>query len=124
MVTQFGKFLRKIRIDNSELLKNMADTFGVTSSYLSAVENGKRNIPQDWASKIIEFYDLTDNQIIELDEAIALSQNEIILDTSELDTSDKKFLAAFAREFTSLDDTEKDQIKNIFLKNMRGWCDE
>lgn len=120
MVTQFGKFLRKIRIDNGELLKDMANTLDVTSSYLSAVENGKRNIPQEWASKIVEYYDLTDSQTVELDEAIALSQDEIILNTSDLDNSDKKFLAAFAREFTSLDETEKDQIKNIFLKNMRG----
>ncbi|KHF28295.1 Helix-turn-helix domain protein [Anoxybacillus sp. BCO1] len=51
MLTEFGRFCRKLRIDNGELLKHMADKLGVTSSYLSAVENGKRNVPQDWVEK-------------------------------------------------------------------------
>ena len=42
MLTSLGKFLRKIRIDNDEYLKDMADKLGVTVSFLSAVENGKK----------------------------------------------------------------------------------
>jgi transcriptional regulator with XRE-family HTH domain len=45
MLTEFGQYLRKIRIDCGDLLKDMADKLGVTSSYLSAVETGKRNVP-------------------------------------------------------------------------------
>ena len=44
MITELGKHLRKIRIDHGEILKNMADKLGVTSSFLSAVEIGKRNM--------------------------------------------------------------------------------
>ena len=39
MLTNFGKALRKLRIDNNELLKDMALKLEVTVSYLSAVEN-------------------------------------------------------------------------------------
>lgn len=39
MVTAFGKFLRILR----EILKDMAEKLNVTSSFLSAVENGKKN---------------------------------------------------------------------------------
>ena len=53
MLTDFGKELRKIRIDNNEFLKDMANKLGVTVSYLSAVENGKRDIPDEWLDKII-----------------------------------------------------------------------
>ena len=42
MLTALGKFLRKLRIDNGEILKDMADKLGVTASFLSAVENGKK----------------------------------------------------------------------------------
>lgn len=45
-LTEFGKFSRKLRIDNGELLKDMAIKLNVTVSYLSAVEIGKRNIPE------------------------------------------------------------------------------
>ena len=53
MLTEFGKFLRKIRIDRQELLRDMAGTLGVSVAYLSAVENGKRNVPVSWINKII-----------------------------------------------------------------------
>ena len=42
MLTALGRFLRKIRIDRNELLKDMADKLEVSASFLSAVENGKR----------------------------------------------------------------------------------
>ena len=42
MLTSLGKFLRKLRIDNNELLKDMAQKLNVSVSFLSAVENGKK----------------------------------------------------------------------------------
>lgn len=45
MLTRFGKQLRKLRIDREERLKDMADRLNVTTAYLSAVENGKRTVP-------------------------------------------------------------------------------
>lgn len=45
MLTGIGKFLRKLRIDNEEILKDMADALGVSSAFLSAVENGRKKMP-------------------------------------------------------------------------------
>ena len=42
MITSLGRFLRKLRIDQGEILKDMADKLGVSVSFLSAVENGKK----------------------------------------------------------------------------------
>ena len=33
MITKFGKFCRKLRIDNGELLYDMADKLGVSSVF-------------------------------------------------------------------------------------------
>jgi transcriptional regulator with XRE-family HTH domain len=66
MVTNFGKFCRKLRIDNDELLKDMACKLSVTPSYLSAIEKGKRKVPVEWEQKIAELYPLDSNQLIEL----------------------------------------------------------
>ena len=41
-ISEFAIFCRKLRLDNNQILKDMADVLGVSSSYLSAVENGKR----------------------------------------------------------------------------------
>ena len=53
MLTEIGKFLRRYRIDNGLLLKDMAGKVGVTSAYLSAVENGKKRPRQQSLTKLI-----------------------------------------------------------------------
>lgn len=66
MTTAFGKFCRKLRIDNNEIMKDMAEKLGVTASYLLAIEKGKRSIPTDWAEQIASLYELTEQQTKEL----------------------------------------------------------
>ena len=58
MVNNFGKFCRKLRIDRSELLYDMAKKLGVSSAFLSKVENGKKKPPKEWRELIIDLYDL------------------------------------------------------------------
>ena len=53
-VTNLGKKLRKIRIDNDEISSDMARKLEISVSYLSAIENGKRNIPKDLAEKLFK----------------------------------------------------------------------
>lgn len=116
MLTPFGKFCRKLRIDNGELLKGMADKLGVTSSYLSAVENGKRNVPQEWVQKIAVLYSLDVNQQNELRDATKKSQLRNKLDLKNFDNEDKDLMLALARKIDGLNDEEKIQIRNILKK--------
>ena len=44
MVTQLGKILRIIRVNTGDSMRTMAGKLGVSVSYLSAIENGKRNV--------------------------------------------------------------------------------
>ena len=69
MVNEFGKILRKIRIDNGEILKDMADKLEMTSSYLSAIECGKRNIPNNLITKLQQLYNLDDEMVSKLEDA-------------------------------------------------------
>lgn len=65
-LTEFGKFLRKLRIDNGELLKDMAIKLNVTPFFLSMVETGKRSIPKKLEEEIKETYSLNLEQKEEL----------------------------------------------------------
>ena len=62
MLTQFGKELRKIRLDRDEHLKDMAQKLNVSVAYLSAVENGNSRVPETWLSIIADEYHLSDNE--------------------------------------------------------------
>lgn len=65
-LTEFGKFLRKLRIDNGELLKDMSIKLNVTPSFLSMVETGRRSVPKKWEEEIEKIYSLSLKQKEEL----------------------------------------------------------
>lgn len=113
MLTETGKFLRKLRIDRGELLKNMADKLGVSSSFLSAVENGKKKMPPDWKSTIIKLYQLNDIEIFNWDKAIAQTANVVEMDIKGMQSDHSDIAVAFARQFPDFTDDELKIIKNI-----------
>ena len=50
-------------------MQDMAKVLGVAPSFLSAVENGKERIPEDWAHKIANHYGLSDEELKKLEQA-------------------------------------------------------
>lgn len=58
MLTDLGKYLRKLRIDNGELLKDMADKLEISCSYLSSIETGKKKLTEQIKKKLIYTYKL------------------------------------------------------------------
>ena len=97
-ISEFAIFCRKLRLDNNQILKDMADVLGVSSSYLSAVENGKRKIPDDWYEKISKSYCLTKDKQDDLF-SIIKSQDLQFNDVIESgDYKTKQMLISFARK--------------------------
>lgn len=116
MLTEFGKVLRKIRIDSNELLKEMADKLEVTASYLSAVEHGKREIPSDWIAKLINIYDLGVSQIKELEDSAEKSTLSIKINLKGQSSDAISLANAFARKLKDFDQNDIDKIKAIMNK--------
>lgn len=120
MLTEFGIAIRKIRLDRGEILKDMADKLHVSSAFLSAVENGRKNIPEKWLDKIIEFYQLDDAEQSGLERAYintTKSITKINADNMENISSIKKQAAfVFARSFESMPDETAEQILKMLSK--------
>ena len=118
MLTAFGKFLRKLRIDALCTMKEMSDGLEISVSYLSAVETGKRDIPKNWIEKIIKFFNLNEQQQIELTNSVNDSLTEINFNLSGF-SQDKRIAALiFARKLEELDD---DEINKLMLTlNKKG----
>jgi len=115
MATAFGKFCRMLRIKHDEVLRDMALKLGVSSSYLSAVENGKRPTPPSWRNVLIQLYLLTNQESIELDDAINQSQQKVEFNLNIFSDKDRDILLAFARQCDSADDDTKISLKNLFI---------
>lgn len=114
VLTEFGKFSRKLRIDHGELLKDMAKKLGVTSAYLSAVEVGHRKIPEKWLEIIQNLYNLTPDDVANMRAAYDRSINEIKIDLSEQSPSYKETAIMFARELKNFEEADlKDLLEKM-----------
>ena len=115
-LTEFGKFSRKLRIDNGELLKDMAIKLNVTVSYLSAVEIGKRNIPEKWEEEIVRAYHLNLQEREELKEAIIYSKKVFKINVENFEKEEKALILMLARKVDNMDEKEKNNLKQILFK--------
>lgn len=119
MLTPFGKFSRKLRIDRGELLKDMANNLGVTSAYLSAVEVGKRNIPESWLDKINSMYKLASEEAENLMKAYSETLTQIKIDLNNQTPQHKEAAMIFARELKDLNENELEDFLLAF-KNRKN----
>lgn len=111
MLTPFGKVLRVFRVNNNELLKDMASRLDVTPAYLSAIENGKKEPTDELVARLYRAYSFTPDQKQELEEARAKTQKFIKLSFDNDDDGDLGLL--FARSLGSLSDTQRRDIRQI-----------
>lgn len=115
-VTELGKALRKLRIDRSETLGDMAERLSITSSYLSAIEKGKRPAPEGLTDTISDLYGLGPGIRAEL--ASAADKTLQVVRLSLDGSSDPKREAAlcFARSFDDLDDDTAESVLKLLRK--------
>lgn len=60
MITEFGKALRKLRIEEDERLLDMSKRIQKSSAFISAVERGDKSPPMDFEELVISAYKLTE----------------------------------------------------------------
>jgi len=113
MITAIGKALRRIRLEKDEYLKDMADKLGVSSSYLSAIENGKRRLTSHLLEKIKKTYRLSPEQAEELDRASLETQERVYVDINGMSESKKTLAMAFARDFEGISEEQMRRIRDI-----------
>lgn len=119
MLTSVGRLLRKLRIDNGEILKTMADRLGVSSAFLSAVENGKKKMPESWYTKLETLYSFSDEEKSALQQAVAESSDTVELLIKNTSSTNRNLAISFARQFDSIDDETSKKIIAILNKKRR-----
>ena len=113
MKGNLGKFLRKLRIDNNEYLKDMSQKLDVSISYLSAIENGVKKISPDLVETIILVYSLDVEQIDKLKMYVMEANNSVDLDLSKLDDNKLDLTYRFARNVSYLSESDINLIREI-----------
>ena len=114
MLTNFGKALRKMRIDHGEFLKDMAAKLNVTVAYLSAVENGKREVPDDWVETLSDQYFLDPEEKKQLQEYAYEDKQSLKINLTGIQKEEKELALAFARSFKDLSEEDMATMQKIF----------
>lgn len=117
MSTRIGQFLREIRLEHGEILKTMAERLGVSSAFLSAVENGKKKMPESWNHRLTELYGLTKEQQEQMRLAVLESADTVELNIREATNTNRNLAVCFARRFDDLDEMTSRRILDILLSD-------
>ena len=102
--TPFGEFVRILRIRHHQVMGDMAKILNTSTPFLSAVENGKKNVPAEWIQKIIEHYHLSSEDQIRLRESVEESKLQYKIIPGKAGINKRKVAMQFARSFEGMDD--------------------
>ena len=95
---------------------DLAAVLGTSTPFLSAVENGKKNIPADWAAKITAHYNLAEEEQKELEQAIDESKPQYKLNMNKAGSIQRRAAYQFARSFDDMDDETAEKILKLLSK--------
>ncbi|THD51872.1 XRE family transcriptional regulator [Enterobacteriaceae bacterium ML5] len=114
-LTEFGKAVRKARIDTDCTLLTMSKELGVTSAFLSGLETGSKKIPKKWVKEIQAFFKGRGLVISNLQELADMANEYVSLDG--LSQNQQMLVAGFAKSPLT-----PDQLKRIaeLMKNINN----
>ena len=118
--SKFGEFMRILRIKKGEYMGQIAEMLGTTTPFLSAVENGKKNVPKTWKEKIVEHYSLNESEIIELENAIEASKLQMKFDLRNSGEKKRQAVLQFARSFDDVDEETAEKILKLLEAKKDG----
>ncbi|MBQ4289505.1 MAG: helix-turn-helix domain-containing protein [Clostridia bacterium] len=102
--TPFGEFVKILRIKHHQVMGDMAKVLGTSTPFLSAVENGKKNVPAEWVQNLVVHYGLNSEETQELQTAIEESRIQYKIVPGNASVSQRKAALQFARSFEEMDD--------------------
>ncbi len=95
---------------------DMAKVLGVKIPFLSAVENGKKNVPSDWVDKIAVHYGLSSSEQKQLQKSVDESRTQYKIIVGNAGIHQRKAALQFARSFDEMDDETATKILELLSK--------
>ncbi len=117
--TPFGEYMRILRIKHHQVMGDVAKILNTSTPFLSAVENGKKNVPAEWVQKIIDYYKLTVEEQHKLMDSIEESKLQYKIIPGKAGINQRKAAMQFARSFDEMDDETALKILEL-LRDKEG----
>ena len=122
MLSPFGQTCRKIRNAKGLRLLDTASLLGKSSAFISAIETGKKPIPQGFEREVAQAMNLSPEETEEVQGAADRTRKEIPV--SNLEGEQRELVAAFARKVNGFSESDlaklREQIFKVGLKSIGG----
>ena len=115
MISKFGLYIRKIREKENDSLRQMAIKLGISATFLSAMEVGRKQIPLEYVEKIKGIYDLTEEQVMELEDSIYETNERLPIELALMNDAQKDVSLMFARRIKTADENLLRKLKDALL---------
>ena len=115
MLTPFGITIRKLRLDKGMRLLDLARRISRSPAFVSAIETGRKPIPDSYVLMISRAMELSAPEIRELRGAADRTRKEVPV--QELPEDQRELVAAFARKIDELPSDMMAKLKKIVLKS-------
>lgn len=119
-LNEFGKELRRLRLDRDELLKDMARRLRITPAFLSSIESGRKPVPADFVARVNEEYALSEAVRNRLQTAADMTRSSFEIKLSSSATSRHREAAAvLARTFPGLGSADLEELVKFMNERQR-----
>jgi transcriptional regulator with XRE-family HTH domain len=113
-MTPFGEKMRALRAARGISVKDMAAALGVTPTYLSALEHGRRGRPTYMmVQRIIGYFHVIWDEAEDLQRLADLSHPRVVVDTAGLSPLATEVANRLARDIGRLNDTDLAAILDL-----------
>lgn len=116
-MTPFGQKLRELREARGASLKDMADHLGVSATYLSALEHGRRSKPNwSFVQRVIHYFNIIWDEAEELQRLADCSDPRVVVDTSGLHPKATELSNRLAKDVAGLSEANLDAMLTILAE--------
>lgn len=115
-LTPFGIAVRKLQLDKRMRLLDLAERLNKSSAFLSAIETGRKTIPDGFVVVVARAMELSTEQLAELRKAADRTRKHIKIE--RLPEDQRELVAAFARRLDKVPADMMAELKKIVLKSL------
>ncbi len=113
MATEFGDKVQKLRQLAGMTLFDVAQKMGLSTAFLSAVENGRKRVPEDFVDRLSKVLPDAKAQVGELEALANQAREQVVLPLPKASRQDADLATALARKFNTLSESQKKRIRAI-----------
>lgn len=113
MISAFGIVMRKIRGNTGDSLRTCATKLGITATFLSAMEVGRKSIPTYYPEKIKELYSLKEEEYIVLYNSMIETNKHVDIEIEKMNEAQKEVSMVFARKIENADPKLLEKLRKV-----------